>query len=93
LSLKQVSEQERNAWLAQQSEDQTAQTDSMADSALGSLEVATPLEGESERTLPVEPEQLGEDVLREESVSVAVGQPVDEGLWVSLIEHEEAGKV
>jgi small subunit ribosomal protein S1 len=93
LSLKQVSEQERNAWLAQQAEDQTAQTGSMADSASGSQEVATPLEGESEGTLPVEPEPLGEDVLREEPISVAVGQPVDEGLWVSLIEHEEAGKV
>jgi small subunit ribosomal protein S1 len=93
LGLKQVSEQERNAWLAQLAEDQTAQTGSMADSASGSQEVASPLEGESEGTLPVEPEQLGEDVLREEPISVAVGQPVDEGLWVSLIEHEEAGKV
>jgi hypothetical protein len=54
--------------------------------------VATPLESEAEGTLPVEPEQLGEDALREESVSVAVGQLVDEGLWVSMIEDEEAGK-
>jgi small subunit ribosomal protein S1 len=93
LSLKQVSEQERNEWLAQQAEDQTAQTDSITNSASGSQEVATPPESEAEGTLPVEPEQLGEDVLREESVSVAVGQPVDEGLWVSMIEDEEAGKV
>jgi len=92
LSLKQVSEQERSEWLAQQVEDQTAQTDSIANSTSGSLEVATPLEGEAEGSLPVELEQLGEEMLREESVSVAVGQPVDEGLWVSLIEDEEAGK-
>ena len=93
LSLKQVSEQERQEWLAQQAEHETAQTDSIASSASPSQEVVTPLESEEEITLPVEPEQLGEGTLREESVSGVVGQPVDEGLWVSLIEDEEAGKV
>jgi small subunit ribosomal protein S1 len=93
LSLKQVSEQERKEWLAQQAEDHWAQTDSIASSASGSQEVATPLESEEEGSLPVEPEQLGEDVLLEEPVSVAVGQPVDEGLWVSLVEDEQAGKI
>jgi small subunit ribosomal protein S1 len=93
LSLKQVSERERNEWFAQQEEDQTTQTDSIADSASGGLEVATPAESDAEGSLPVEPVQFGEDALREESVSVAVGQPGDEGLWVSMIEDEEAGKV
>jgi small subunit ribosomal protein S1 len=93
LSLKQVSEQERQEWLAQQAEHETAQTDSIASSASASQEVVTPLESEEEITLPVEPEQLGEGTLREESVSGVVGQPVEEGLWVSLIEDEEAGKV
>jgi small subunit ribosomal protein S1 len=91
LSLTQVSEQEREEWLAQQAGDQTAQTDSIANSESGSLEAATPLDSEVDGTLPVEPEQLGEDVLREESVSVPVGRPVDEGLWASLIEDESAG--
>ena len=93
LSLKQVSEQEPKEWLAQQAEDETAQTDSIVSSASGGQEVVTPLESEDEVTLPVEPEQLGEGTLQEESVSVAVGQPVDEGLWVRLIEDEETGKV
>jgi small subunit ribosomal protein S1 len=92
LSLKQVSEWERNEWLAQQEEDQATQTDSIADPASGSQEAATPLDGEVDGALPVEPEQLAEDVLREEKISVAVGRPVDGGLWVSLIEQEEAGK-
>lgn len=93
LSLKQVSEQERKEWLAQQAEDQTAQTDSIAGSASGSQEVVTPLESEEEGTLPVEPEQLGEGTLGEESDLASVGQSAEEGLWVSLIEDEETGEV
>jgi small subunit ribosomal protein S1 len=93
LSLKEVNEQERKEWLAQQEEDQTAQTDSIASPASGGQEVVAPPESEEEGTLPVEPNQLGEDTLGEEPASVAVGQPVDESVWVSLIEDEEAGKV
>ena len=93
LSLKQVSEQERKEWLAQQAEDQTEQTDSIASPASGNQEVVTPLESEEEGTLLVEPEQLGEGTPREETVPASVGQPVEEGLWVSLIEDEEGGKV
>jgi small subunit ribosomal protein S1 len=93
LSLKQVSEQERKEWLAQQAEDQTARTDSIASFASGSQEVVTPLESEEEDIMPVEPEQLGEGTLREESVPALVGQPVEEDLWGSLIEDEEAGEV
>ena len=53
-------------------------------------EVVTPLESEEEETLPVEPEQLGEGTLGKESVTASVGQSAEEGLWVSLIEDEEA---
>jgi small subunit ribosomal protein S1 len=93
LSLKQVSEQESEEWLAQQAEHQTAQSDQVASVASDSEDMATPLVSEAEETSPVEPEQLGEDMLREGSVPASVGQPEDEDMWISLIEDEETEKV
>jgi small subunit ribosomal protein S1 len=93
LSLKEVSEQEREEWPAQQAEDQTAQTDLIASSASGSQEVVTSLDSEEEENLPVEPDQLGEGMLGEESVPTLAGQPVEEVWWGSHIEEEEAGEV
>jgi small subunit ribosomal protein S1 len=89
LSLKRVSEQERENWLAQQAEDQTAQSDPVASDAPGSEDIATPLFSEAEGTSPVEPEEFEEDVLREEPVPASAGHPEDESVWISLIEDEE----
>jgi small subunit ribosomal protein S1 len=86
LSLRQVSEQERENWLAQQAEDQTAQSGPVAGAPPDSEDMAAPLFSEAEGTSPVEPEQLGEDALWEEPVPASVGHPEDESVWISLIE-------
>jgi small subunit ribosomal protein S1 len=86
LSLRQVSEEERENWLAQQAEDQTAQSGPVAGAPPDSEDMAAPLFSEAEGTSPVEPEQLGEEALREEPVPASVGHPEDESVWISLIE-------
>ncbi len=93
LSAKQVSEQERNEWLAQQTEDQIAKTDHVGSSASDSEEMAAPLVSEGEETSPAEPEQLVEEAFREESASASVGQPEGEDFWISLIKDKEVDKV
>lgn len=89
LSLKQVSEQERDDWLARQAHGRTARTDPAGSPISGSEETATPLVSEARKTSPVEPEHLEEVALREESAPPSIRQPEDEDFWISLIEDEE----
>ncbi len=93
LSLKQVSEQERDDWLARQADGRTARTDQAVSPVSDSEEMATPLASEARETSPVEPEQLGPATLWEEAATASVGQPEDENLWMGLIEDEDVEKV
>ncbi len=93
LSLKQVSEQERDDWLARPANGRTAGTDQAGSPVSGNEEMATPLVSEAKETSPVEPEQLEEETLRAESAPASVGQPEDEDFWISLIEDKEVEKV
>jgi hypothetical protein len=93
LSIKGVSEQEREEWLAQQAEDQTDDIDQARSSASDSQESLTPVVAETEEatTEEAEPDIAGEE-LGEEASPVLVGQPEAEGLWLSLIQDEEVEK-
>ena len=93
LSLKQVSEQERDDWLAQQANGQAARTDQASSPVSANEATATPLVSDEKETSPVEPEQLEEEVLRAESAPTSVGKPEDEDFWISIIEDEEAEQV
>jgi len=93
LSLKRVSEQERDDWLAQLADDRTARNNQAGSPVSGSEEMATPLVSEGRETSPVEPEQLEEETLEAESAPASVGRPENEDFWISLIEDEEVEKV
>jgi small subunit ribosomal protein S1 len=88
LSLKQVSEQTRDEWLAQQAEGGMAGTDQANSPASGRDEAPTPLASEATETSPAEPEQLEDVSLREKSTPASAGQPEDESFWISLVEDE-----
>jgi small subunit ribosomal protein S1 len=93
LSLKEVSEQERDDWLARRADDQTARTEPADSRVSGGGEMATPLVSEAIETSPIQPEQLEEETLREESAPASVDQSEGEDFWISLIEDEQVGKV
>jgi hypothetical protein len=93
LSLKGVSEQDRDDWLARQADGQTAGDDQAVSPESGSEEMATPLVSKARETSPVEPEQLEEETLRAESAPASAGQQEDEDFWISLIEDEEIEKI
>jgi small subunit ribosomal protein S1 len=93
LSIKGVSEQEREEWLAQQAEDQTADIDQAGSSVPDSQESLTPAVADTEETTTeeAEPDVVGEE-LGEEASPVLIGQPEAEGLWLSLIQDEDVEK-
>ncbi len=93
LSLKQVSERERDDWLAPQAEGRTARGDRTVSPVSGSEQMATPLVSEARETSAVEPGQLGPATLWEEAATASVGSPEDENLWMGLIEDEDVEKV
>jgi transcriptional accessory protein Tex/SPT6 len=92
LSLKRVSEQERDDWQAEQTDGRTARTDQTGSPVSSSEEMATPLVSEARETSSVGPEHLEEETLRDESdpASVSQPEPEDEDFWINLIENEEA---
>jgi small subunit ribosomal protein S1 len=89
LSLKSVSEQERDNWLAEQADGQGDESDQDVSSISGSEEVVTPLISEAKETSPPEREQREEETLRSESAPASVGQLQGEDARLSLIEDEE----
>jgi small subunit ribosomal protein S1 len=93
LSLKGVSEQERDDWLARQADGRTARTDQVVEPVSGSEQMATPLVSEARETSPAEPEQLEEETLQAESAPASVGEPEDEDSWISSIEDEEVEEI
>jgi small subunit ribosomal protein S1 len=93
LSLKQVSEQERDEWLARQPDGRTARTDQAVNPVSSSDEQATSLVSEEIEASPVEPEQPKEEKPQDGLAPASVGQPEDEEFWISLIEEEEVEKV
>ena len=88
-----VLEQEREEWLAQQAEDQTADIDQAGSSVPDSQESLTPAVADTEETTTeeAEPDVVGEE-LGEEASPVLIGQPEAEGLWLSLIQDEDVEK-
>jgi small subunit ribosomal protein S1 len=93
LSLKQVSEQERDDWLAQHADNRTPRTDEASSPVSASEETATPAVIEGREASTAEPEQLEEEMLRAESAPASVDKPEDEDFWISIVEDEEAEKV
>jgi small subunit ribosomal protein S1 len=93
LSFKQVSEQERDDWLARQADGRTARTDQVVEPVSSSEEMETPLVSRATETTPAEPEQLEEETLRAESAPASVDQPEDEDSWISSIEDEGVEEV
>jgi hypothetical protein len=93
LSLKQVSEQERDGWLAQNTQDKTASTDQADSSISGSEQIATSSASEVEETTTTEPDQVTEDMPPKESMPATSDEPEDDNFWISLIEDEEVERV
>jgi small subunit ribosomal protein S1 len=73
LSLKGVSEQDRDDWLARQANGRTAGTDQAGSPVSDSEEMATPHVSEARKTSPAEPDQLEEETLRAESAPASAG--------------------
>jgi small subunit ribosomal protein S1 len=88
LSLKRVSAQERDDWLAQQARGQTAETDNVIDSSSDTLSAVHTAE---ESAPDVTERIVGEEVL-EASPPTFVRPPDDERFWISLSKDEEAVK-
>ncbi len=93
LSLKAVSAQERDEWLAQRADGQSAETDESGDSLSEGEQTPPPLRNEVEKTKQGGSEQVVGEKTGEVSPPASVRQPEDEGLWGSLlrdVETEEA---
>jgi small subunit ribosomal protein S1 len=88
LSLKKVSEQEREGWLAQQAQDQSTETDD----AINGEETPPTSVHAAEEPAPGAPEHIvGEEVL-EVAPPAFAGSPDDERFWISLAQDAQAGK-
>lgn len=92
LSLKAVSAQERDEWLAQRADGQAAETDESGDSPSGSEEALPPLLNQVEEIAQGGSEQVVGEKTGEVSPPASIRQPEDEGLWVSLLQDVETEK-
>ena len=88
LSLKRVSTQERDDWLAQQARGQTTETDDVIDSSSSALSVVHT----AEESAPGVPERIVEEEVLEAPPSAFIKPPDDEKFWISLSKDEEAIK-
>jgi small subunit ribosomal protein S1 len=92
LSLRQVSVQERDKWLAQQADGQAGETEEPIRSPSGSEEALPPLLSQVEETAQGGSEQVVGEKAVEVSPPASIRQPEDEGLWVSLLQDVESEK-